>query len=123
MNVIQLASWRRLKPLSVAPSAGASGTLHAVVLALALFGYPVIDIVFGPSSGIPGDVLAYGESDRTGGSSRTSALDIDATDSVLDTGGGVDTDDTVPTSSSGDHAWDVEGDAPNPQTRAGNPDS
>lgn len=123
MSAISLASWRRRTPLPVTRSAGASGCIHAAVLALALFGYPVFDIVFAPPSGVPGDILAHGDENSTGSAGDGRALDIRVTAEGEQTRGGIDPNNDVPTQTAGEVGFTVSGDSPNPQTRAGEPDA
>ena len=122
MTSPQLASWRRPAPASVRMSASASGFVHAAVVAVALFGYPVLDIVFAPPSGVSRDVMAHGDSDRVGAAGAASALDIEATDNDEQTTGGIDSAHDVPTDSTGEVGYTVVGDTPDPQKRAGRPD-
>lgn len=106
-------------------SAGLSGTVHAVVMAAALFSLPAIELAFGDrfGRGETQDVLTYGESGSFQAKFSSGALTDKAGESNQDeTSAGLDPDDNVETLSSGDLGFDEVGDAPVADTRAGIPD-
>jgi hypothetical protein len=118
-----LASRRQRAPDPVHAPAGVSGLVHAAVLAIALFGYPVLDIVWAPVVDTPQDGLAHGADDRPGNAGVARAVDVRPSDATNETITGIDPSHDVPTDSTGEVGYTVTGDTADPQTRDGRPDT
>ena len=106
-------------------SAGTSGLVHTVVVAVSLFSIPAIELAFGDrfGQGQTHDVLTYGESSDFQSKFSSGALTRASEDETADsTESGIDPDSNSDTNSSGEFGFDEVGDADKKDSRFGSPD-